>query len=203
MNMMVLLLDPRWPTMVPVEMLKKLSGKITFTDDVPVQAQRILAKCVQAGTEEIVASTNEADPVVVKTIDRGAQILEVASRKEAVRQARVVMAHALRRGEWEQMQTHHSLIPYLEEESAEVIHAIREGALDEELMEELGDVLLQVLFHAEIAARRGSFDFEDVAASFVQKMKKRQPYLFDGSTGVVPVSEQERLWSAGKRKTGK
>lgn len=198
MNMMVLLLNPRWPTMVPVGILKKLSGKIIFTDEVPASVRGTLSKYVQVGSENLIVDTNELDSVIVKAIDRGAHVYEVDSRREAIGQARAVMSQALCRGEWEQDQTHHSLIPYLEEESAEVIRAIREGASDEELIGELGDVLLQVLFHAEIATRRGAFNFEDVAASFVKKMKKRQPYLFDGSTGAVPVAEQERLWVAGK-----
>ena len=69
---------------------------------------------------------------------------------------------------------------------------------EEELLKELGDVLLQVLFHAEIAARRGAWDFTDVAASFVAKMRSRSPYLFDGTEGVIDTEEQERLWAEGK-----
>ena len=48
------------------------------------------------------------------------------------------------------------------------------------------------------AARRGAFDFQAVAESFVDKLRSRSPYLFDGSTGVVPAQEQERLWAKGK-----
>ena len=76
--------------------------------------------------------------------------------------------------------------------------AVEEGASESELCTELGDVLLQVLFHAEIAARRGAFDFGDVATSFVRKMRSRAPYLFDGSTGVVSVERQDTLWARGK-----
>ena len=63
---------------------------------------------------------------------------------------------------------------------------------------ELADVLLQVLFHAEIADERGAFDFGDVAAAFVAKMRSRAPYLFDGSTGLVDQATQDRLWAEGK-----
>ncbi|AFM07068.1 MazG nucleotide pyrophosphohydrolase domain-containing protein [Corynebacterium pseudotuberculosis] len=202
MKMKVLLLDPRWPTMVPVEILNKVSGKIIFTGEVPEPVRDILSGFIQVESEKIIVSTNELDSIVVKAIERGAHVFEVDSRRDPVGQARAVMSRALCRGAWEQAQSHSSLIPYLEEECAEVIQAIREGASDEELIGELGDVLLQVLFHAEIAARRGSFSFDDVAASFVKKMKKRQPYLFDGSVGVVPVAEQERLWVVGKMEEG-
>lgn len=112
---------------------------------------------------------------------------------EAVR----VMRAAVARGEWERAQTHESLIPYLEEESQEFIESISSGD-DEQMKKELGDVLLQVLFHAEIAARENRFDFSDVAASFVAKMRSRSPYLFDGSEGIVEVEVQERLWALGK-----
>ena len=109
-----------------------------------------------------------------------------------------VMHRALVQGEWEQSQTHHSLIPYLREESEEFIEAVEQGASEQELINELGDVLLQVLFHAEIAARRGAWDFGDVAASFVAKMRSRSPYLFNGHRGMVTVEEAERLWAEGK-----
>ena len=98
---------------------------------------------------------------------------------------------------WDQEQTHDSLRRHLLEEAAEAVDAIASG--DPRVMaDELGDVLLQVLFHAEIAARRGAFDFQAVAESFVDKLRSRSPYLFDGSTGVVPAQEQERLWAKGK-----
>lgn len=116
--------------------------------------------------------------------------------QEAIR----VMHEARTRGEWEQQMTHESLIPFLEEETQEVIEAIRTNAPDEELKKELADLLLQVLFHAEIAAERGAFDFEDVAGAFVEKMRSRAPYLFDGSDGPVDKATQDRLWAEGKKR---
>ena len=80
----------------------------------------------------------------------------------------------------------------------ELADAVRDGADPEVLRSELGDVFLQVLFHAEIAARRGDFDLDDVAQSFVDKMRARAPYLFDGTQDVVPAEEQKRLWELGK-----
>lgn len=122
----------------------------------------------------------------------------IDARRTHVAEAIEVMQRALAQGEWEQFQTHHSLIPYLREESEEFIEAVETDAPEEELLKELGDVLLQVLFHAEIAARRGAWDFTDVAASFVAKMRSRSPYLFDGTEGVIDTEEQERLWAEGK-----
>ena len=113
-------------------------------------------------------------------------------------QARQTMATARRIGEWEREQTHASLLPYLEEESAEFAAAVRNREPESEILKELGDIFLQVLFHAEISA----FSLDDVAQSFVTKMRARAPYLFDGTTEIVDVDTQERLWRAGKGDVG-
>ncbi|HET9424297.1 MAG TPA: nucleoside triphosphate pyrophosphohydrolase [Gemmatimonadaceae bacterium] len=81
------------------------------------------------------------------------------------------------RCEWDAAQTHESLRPYLIEEAYEVDDAIRSGD-DTRLREELGDLLLQVLFHSVVAAERGAFDAGDVAETFVTKMKGRHPHLY-------------------------
>jgi XTP/dITP diphosphohydrolase len=78
---------------------------------------------------------------------------------------------------WDREQTHASLVQYLVEESAELVEAIEAGD-DREMIEELGDVLYQVLFHADIAAEAGRFTLEDVAAHMTQKMVGRHPHVF-------------------------
>ncbi len=83
------------------------------------------------------------------------------------------------RCDWDAVQTHESLRPYLIEEAYEVDDAIRAGD-DRLLREELGDLLLQVLFHSVVAEERGAFDFADVAEGFVAKMKARHPHLYEG-----------------------
>jgi len=83
------------------------------------------------------------------------------------------------RCEWDAAQTHESLRPYLLEEAYEVDDAIRSGN-DTLLREELGDLLLQVLFHSVVAEERGAFDFGDVAEGFLRKMKSRHPHLYEG-----------------------
>jgi len=81
------------------------------------------------------------------------------------------------RCDWDAAQTHASLRPYLIEESHELDDALREG--DGALMrEELGDVLLQVLFHSVIAEERGEFDVGDVATGLIAKMRARHPHLY-------------------------
>src|SRR3982751_6239764 len=81
------------------------------------------------------------------------------------------------RCEWDAAQTHESLRPYLIEEAYEVDDAIRSGD-DSKLREELGDLLLQVLFHSVVAEERGAFTMYDVAQGFITKMEGRHPHLF-------------------------
>ncbi|MBV7281245.1 MazG nucleotide pyrophosphohydrolase domain-containing protein [Corynebacterium sp. TAE3-ERU30] len=117
--------------------------------------------------------------------------------------AMAVMERALDIGEWERSQSHSSLVPYLREESEEFIAAVvaweRGEASAEELKKELADVYLQVLFHAELARRRGDFSMVEVAQAFVEKLQVRAPYLFDGTTEIVAVEEQKNLWEKGKQ----
>src|SRR5438132_13657517 len=90
-----------------------------------------------------------------------------------------LMRDLRRRCEWDAAQTHESLRPYLIEEAYEVDDAIRAGD-DRQLREELGDLLLQVLFHSVVAGERGAFDFGDVAAGLVPEMESRHPHLDEG-----------------------
>lgn len=83
------------------------------------------------------------------------------------------------RCDWDRAQTHESLRPYLIEEAHELDDALRAGEA-RHMREELGDVLLQVLFHSVIAEERGEFDAGDVAAALIEKMKRRHPHLYGG-----------------------
>jgi XTP/dITP diphosphohydrolase len=78
---------------------------------------------------------------------------------------------------WDREQTHASLVQYLVEETYELVEAIESGSR-EDLIEELGDVLYQVLFHADIEAEAGSFTLEDVAEHMRLKMVGRHPHVF-------------------------
>src|SRR5919205_463168 len=111
--------------------------------------------------------------------------------KPSLRDALALMRDLRTRCEWDAAQTHESLRPYLVEEAYEVDDAIR-GGDDGLLREELGDLLLQVLFHSVVAEDRGAFDMNDVARSFVAKMKARHPHLY-GDGARVP-------WEALKAK---
>lgn len=82
-----------------------------------------------------------------------------------------------KRCDWDAAQTHQSLRPYLIEEAHELDDALREGS-DALVREELGDVLLQVLFHSVLAEERGAFDAHDVADALIAKMRARHPHLY-------------------------
>jgi MazG family protein len=100
-------------------------------------------------------------------------------RKPTLEETLALMKDLRLRCEWDAAQTHESLRPYLIEEAYEVDDAIR-GGNDRQLKEELGDLLLQVLFHSVVAEERGAFDFGDVADGFITKMKSRHPHLYEG-----------------------
>ena len=79
--------------------------------------------------------------------------------------------------EWDSVQTFETIAPYTIEEAYEVEDAIRRGDLAE-LKDELGDLLLQVVFHARMAEEAGAFAFDDVAIAIAEKMERRHPHLF-------------------------
>lgn len=202
--MTVLLLDDRWPTLIPLEVQGRLQGPVTYTGEVPVSVRWNFDDLIDGDDvtgRGLLVTTDPDDPEVVRRVSRGERIIEAASRRDAVGEAQKVMEKSLRLGEWEQSQTHESLLAYLEEEAAEFVEAVR-GGDDELIVKELGDVFLQVLIHSEIASRRGAFDLQAVAQSFVDKMRSRSPYLFDGTTRTVPIEEQNRLWAEGKKRDG-
>lgn len=100
-------------------------------------------------------------------------------RKPGLVETLALMKDLRQRCEWDAAQTHESLRPYLIEEAYEVDDAIRAGD-DPQLKAELGDLLLQLLFHSVVAEERGAFDFGDVAEGFLAKMKSRHPHLYEG-----------------------
>ena len=96
-----------------------------------------------------------------------------------------VMARLRHECPWDAQQTHRSLVQYLVEEAAETVEAIEIGDQDH-LREELGDLLLQVIFHAEIASEQAEgFTVEDVARGIADKLISRHPYVF--ATAAVPA----------------
>jgi ATP diphosphatase len=93
---------------------------------------------------------------------------------------------------WDLAQTFATIAPYTIEEAYEVAEAIARGDL-EDLREELGDLLLQVVFHARMAQERGAFDFGEVVNAITTKLLRRHPHVF-GDAGALPVEAVNALW---------
>jgi MazG family protein len=107
--------------------------------------------------------------------------METGQVKTSLEDTLALMRDLRHRCEWDAAQTHESLRPYLIEEAHEVDDALQAGD-DARLREELGDLLLQILFHSVIAEERGAFSLADVAEGFITKMKGRHPHLYgDGA----------------------
>jgi tetrapyrrole methylase family protein/MazG family protein len=100
---------------------------------------------------------------------------------------------------WDREQTHKSLLPYLIEEAYEVLDTIQAGD-DEKLKEELGDLLLQIVFHAQIARERKKFDIYDVIEQLEDKLKARHPHVF-GKGEAASSEEVVRNWEHIKLST--
>lgn len=101
---------------------------------------------------------------------------------------------------WDRKQTHKSLIPYLVEESYEVIEAIESGD-PEAVCEELGDLICQALFHAQIASENGEFEIEDSLNSIVDKLILRHPHVFENRQDLDPKQVKDQ-WEKIKIESG-
>ena len=94
---------------------------------------------------------------------------------------------------WDRAQTHESMIKCLRDECEETIEAI-ENKDDENLCEELGDVFLQVLLHAQIAKEEGRFDMSDIIDGLAKKMVRRHPHVFGGAPQAQTEEEGLARW---------
>jgi len=99
---------------------------------------------------------------------------------------------------WDRLQTHKSLLKYLKEESKEVEQAVKNNDYNN-LKEELGDILLQVIFHAQIAEENGYFDIYDVLRTLQNKLIRRHPHVY-GKKKLKTAEEVLLSWDRIKRK---
>ena len=99
---------------------------------------------------------------------------------------------------WDLKQTFATIAPYTVEEAYEVADAIDRGDLDD-LKDELGDLLFQVVFHARMAEEQGAFDFRDVVAAISDKMERRHPHVFAGMS-IADSDALNAMWDAEKKK---
>ncbi|HZF26940.1 MAG TPA: nucleoside triphosphate pyrophosphohydrolase [Steroidobacteraceae bacterium] len=99
---------------------------------------------------------------------------------------------------WDLEQTFASIAPYTIEEAYEVADAIESGD-PEQLRDELGDLLFQVIFHSRLAEEAGRFQFDDVVAAICDKMTRRHPHVF-GSERIASSADQSRAWEEHKKR---
>ncbi|MGV0642226.1 nucleoside triphosphate pyrophosphohydrolase [Mycolicibacterium sp. XJ2546] len=204
--MTVVLVDPRRPALVPVDAIDLLSGDVQYTEEMPVKVPWSLPSArpwFSDGSDEeaapVLLSSDQDHPAVKARLAAGEKLIAASEPAPGERLIDAVeMMDKLRTsGPWESEQTHDSLRRYLLEETYELFDAVRSGNADE-LREELGDVLLQVLFHARIAedAPYNSFTIDDVADSLVRKLGNRVPAVLAGES--ISLDDQLAQWEQRK-----
>lgn len=200
--MIVVLFDPRRPSLVPVEAIEHLSGEVQYTEEMPVAVPWSLrsARPVHSGDDAPVLLSSDPDhPAVTARLAAGARLISAPEtpRGERLVDAVAMMDKLRTAGPWESEQTHDSLRRFLLEETYELLDAVGSGDADQ-LREELGDVLLQVLFHARIAedAPRSPFTIDDVAAALMRKLGNRVPGVLAGQS--LSLEEQLAQWEQRK-----
>ncbi len=201
----VVLVDPRRPSLVPVEAVALLVGEVAYTEEMPIKVPWSLPSArpylpSAAGEAPVLLSSDPQHPAVKASLAAGATLIAAPGPQvgERLVDAVAVMDRLRTDGPWESEQTHDSLRRYLLEETYELFDAVRSGDLDE-LRTELGDVLLQVLFHARIAqdAPAGAFDIDDVADALVRKLGHRAAGVLAGES--VSLEQQLAQWEERKR----
>jgi XTP/dITP diphosphohydrolase len=200
--MIVVLFDPRRPSLVPVEAIEFLSGEVQYTEEMPVAVPWSLpaARPVHSGDDAPVLLSSDPDhPAVSARLAAGARLISAPDtpRGERLVDAVAMMDKLRTAGPWESEQTHDSLRRFLLEETYELLDAVRSGNADQ-LREELGDVLLQVLFHARIAEDAPQFPFtiDDVAVTLMRKLGNRVPGVLAGES--ISLEDQLAQWEERK-----
>src|ERR1700754_2925847 len=200
--MTVVLVDPRRPSLIPVEAIDLLAGDVQYTEEMPVKVPWSLpsARPAYEGEDAPVLLSSDPDhPAVQARLAAGDKLIAAPESQSGERLVdAVAMMDKLRTaGPWESEQTHDSLRRFLLEETYELFDAVRSGNADE-LREELGDVLLQVLFHARIAedALVLPFGIDDVADSLVRKLGNRVPAVLAGES--ISLEDQLAQWEERK-----
>ncbi|MGD9619789.1 MAG: nucleoside triphosphate pyrophosphohydrolase [Mycolicibacterium sp.] len=200
--MTVVLVDPRRPVLVPVDAVALLTGDVQYTEELPIKVPWSLpsARPAYDGAPAAVLLSSDAEhPSVVARIAAGERVISAPKPQSGERlvDAVALMDKLRTAGPWESQQTHDSLRRYLLEETYELFDAVHGGDLSE-LRDELGDVLLQVLFHARIAedAPQDSFDIDDVADALVRKLGNRVPAVLAGES--ISLEDQLAQWEQRK-----
>ncbi|GAA3060521.1 MazG family protein [Pseudonocardia yunnanensis] len=203
----VVVLSVRAPHAVPAAALPALRDAARIVADRTVPDEVVAAAGASRGedvpdggvlltTDQEHPSIPSADTVVRAPEPPGAALLDAVAVMDRLRSPGGCP--------WDAEQTHASLLQYLVEECYELYEAIEDGDRDA-MREELGDVLLQVLFHARIAAEPdptetgAPFDIDDVATDLVAKLVGRHPHVFAGTEQIDSAQRQEHRWEELKR----
>lgn len=200
--MTVVLIDPRRPTLVSIHAVALLGGDVEYTEeisDVVSGALRAARPVLTGEPAPVLLSSNPEHQQVRARITAGEPIVTGAVSRPGERlvDAVEIMDRLRTSGPWESEQTHDSLCRYLLEETYELFDAVHSGILDD-VRDELGDVLLQVLFHARIAQESpvNSFDIDDVSDALVRKLINRVPAVLAGE----PITLEDQLAQWEQRK---
>ena len=200
--MTVILVDPRRPTLVPIKAVGLLGGDVQYTEEMAsaVAASLPSARSVRTDPPAPVLLSSDPDHVdVVARITAGEQVITAPAPRPGDRlvDAVEIMDRLRTSGPWESEQTHDSLRRYLLEETYELFDAVHGGDAHE-VRDELGDVLLQVLFHARIAqeAPHNSFTIDDVSDALVRKLVNRVPTVLAGEP--ITLADQLAQWEQRK-----
>jgi XTP/dITP diphosphohydrolase len=203
----VVVLPARWTGVLPVAAVPALrAAQAVYADHtVPDEVCSALGATRPDGAEKAGATvllttdptaSGDAAEVIAAADPPGAALLDAAAVMDRLRSPGGCP--------WDAEQTHRSLLPYLVEECYELYQAIEDDDLAA-VREELGDVLLQVLFHARVAAEgTPSFDIDDVAAELVAKLVGRHPHVFapsgvDTADRIDTAERQQHRWDELKR----
>ena len=203
--MTVVLVDPRRRAMVPIQAVALLAGDVQYTEEMSDVAGLLpAARPVSAGKPAaVLVSSDPEHPAVAARISAGEQVIGalVPVPGERLIDAVEIMDRLRTAGPWESEQTHDSLRRYLLEETYELFDAVHGGDADE-IRDELGDVLLQVLFHARIAqdSPQTPFTIDDVADALVRKLLHRVPAVLAGEP--ITLEDQLAQWEQRKAAEG-
>lgn len=202
--MTVVLVDPRRPSLMPIDALVLLTGDVQYTEELPVKVPWSLPSGRPSygdadNPAPVLLSSDPEHPQVRARLAAGERLITASGSQPGERLIdAVAMMDKLRtNGPWESEQTHDSLRRYLLEETYELFDAVRGGNADD-VREELGDVLLQVLFHARIAedAPVHPFGIDDVADTLIRKLGNRVPAVLAGQE--ISLEDQIAQWEERK-----
>ncbi|HEV3471685.1 MAG TPA: MazG family protein, partial [Actinomycetota bacterium] len=197
----VLFEDPRHPLMERLNASGVTASVLHSDPDAQVERMALVAD--PSSPRVLALARDGADVMLLDAPDpltaaHGASIARSAGDSFARLAAIMARLRSVDGCPWDRQQTHKSLEVHLLEEAHEVLDAIDRGALTDDLEEELGDLLLQVVFHAQLALDDGRFDVAGVARTIAAKLLDRHPHVF-GDVQVSGADEVVANWETLKR----